>query len=33
MNGVVIGEIRYRYAAHKRNGMYKMLAPRISYID
>jgi len=33
MNGVVIGEVRYRYAAHKRNGMYKMLAPKISYID
>ena len=33
MNGVVIGEIRYRYAAHKRNGMYKMLALKISYID
>ena len=33
MNGVVIGEIKYRYAAHKRNGMYKMLAPIISYID
>ena len=32
MNGVVIGEIRYRYAEHKRNGMYKMLAPIISYI-
>lgn len=33
MNGVVIGEIRYRYAENKRNGMYKMLAPIISYID
>ena len=33
VGGVVIGEIRYRYAAHKRNGMYKMLAPIISYID
>lgn len=33
MNGVVIGEIRYRYAEHKRNGMYKILAPIISYID
>ena len=32
-NGIIIGEIRYRYAAHKRNGMYKMLAPIISYID
>lgn len=31
-NGIIIGEIRYRYAAHKRNGMYKMLAPIISYI-
>ena len=33
MNGDVIGEIRYRYAAHKRNGMYKMLTPIITYID
>ena len=32
-NGIIIGEIRYRYAAHKRNGMYKMLALIISYID
>ena len=33
MNGDVIGEISYRYAAHKRNGMYKMLTPIITYIE
>lgn len=32
-NGVIIGEIRYKYVAHKRNGMYKMLNPIITYID
>ena len=31
MNGVVIGEIRYRYAEHKRNGMYKMLTDYFIY--
>ena len=30
--GVVVGTIQYRYAMRKRNGMYKMLAPEITYI-
>lgn len=29
--GKVIGQIHYRYAQHKRNGMYKMLKPKIEW--
>ena len=28
----VIANITYRYAAHKRNGMYKMLKPQVVYL-
>lgn len=28
----VIAKITYRYAAHKRNGMYKMLKPQVVYL-
>ena len=28
----VIAKITYRYAAQKRNGMYKMLKPKVEYI-
>lgn len=30
---VVIGNIEYRYAMRKRDGMYKMLKPKITYIQ
>lgn len=30
--GKVIAEITYRYAAHKRDGMYKMLTPQVVYL-
>ncbi len=28
----VLAKITYRYAAHKRNGMYKMLKPQVVYL-
>ena len=28
----VIAKITYKYAAHKRNGMYKMLKPQVVYV-
>lgn len=28
----VIAKITYKYAAHKRNGMYKMLKPQVTYL-
>lgn len=31
-DGKVIAKITYRYAAHKRNGMYKMLKPQVTYV-
>ena len=31
-NGRIIAKIIYRYAAHKRNGMYKMLKPKVEYL-
>lgn len=30
-NGKNIGEVQYKYASQKRNGMYKMLRPTITY--
>lgn len=30
-NGEVIAKIKYRYAARKRDGMYKMLKPQVVY--
>ena len=30
-DGKEIAKIKYRYAAHKRDGMYKMLRPEIIY--
>jgi len=28
----VIARITYKYASHKRNGMYKMLKPQVVYV-
>ena len=31
-DGKVVAKITYRYAAHKKDGMYKMLRPKIEYV-